>query len=695
MRSFAGTLIPTRDTLRNASPVPLTARRGASGGIGGTLFGQTSGGTGAQLDAMGSSGRLYAIVTRLALGTAGLTWHLYEKAKPGQKPEERVEVTRHPALNVWDQWNPFYSRTEGVEVGQQHVDLAGESFLVIGRNPRATVPLELWPVRPDRMTPVKHPTDFLAGWVYTSPDGEQVPLRVDEVIQVKSPNPSDPYRGLSPVQTIMTDVQSLQYAREWNRNFFLNSAEPGGIIEVDRNLDDTEFDQMTQRWREQHQGVARAHRVAILEQGTWKDRKMTQRDMEFTSLNGLSTEAIRDAYGFPKPSLGAVDDVNRANADAADVLLARHLIVPRGNRWKGALNNRFLPLFGAASAGLEFDFDSPVPEDVDQENTTRASVVTAYVQLTRDARVTPKSAAEFLGMPELEHEEPEPVPAALQPGQPGQVPPPPGEEAPEEGAPKDALGRLRATVVPHVHNAAAPEDDPSSAALDAAVAAVLLAWADPLGRVKDAIAEAVRAVVEAGSRLGLTSLGVDVTELGDILARHLSTHAATTAGQVVSKAAADGVALDAGIPDTDTLTDMAHTVAAIYGRDLETSAARDAMRAWGPLSSPDDVAAVVGRSLTELTDAGPRAAVEPALVQAEGHGLLATIRANGSTVGSLYAKERRDRASCLPCSEIDGRFLGTTDDLAQVFATHPNGSQYIGCLGRSRCRGEIEGVWRK
>jgi hypothetical protein len=82
-------------------------------------------------------------------------------------------------------------------------------------------------------------------------------------------------------------------------------------------------------------------------------------------------------------------------------------------------------------------------------------------------------------------------------------------------------------------------------------------------------------------------------------------------------------------------------------------------------------------------------------VQAEGQGLLATIQANAGTVGSLYARETRDKNTCGPCAEIDGRFLGTTDDLAQVFATHPNGSQYIGCLGRSRCRGELEGVWRK
>ena len=682
-RSLTGTLLRGAGRgVTAVAPVPLTPRTGRSGFGSGLLRGGP-GGIDTALSATTQSGRLYAIVNRLATGTAGLNWHLYEKAASG-KPEDRREITRHPALNVWQQWNPFTSREEGVEISTQHLDLTGEFIWVIGRDPRAAVPLELWPVRPDRMTPVPHPTKYLAGWIYSSPDGEQVPLELDAVIQVRTPNPADPYRGLAPVQAIMTDVQSLQYAREWNRNFFLNSAEPGGIIEFERPLGDVEWAQHNARWREQHQGVAQAHRVATIEGGKWVDRKMSQRDMEFSSLQGLSTEAIRDAYGFPRPSLGDTQDVNRANAEAADVLLAKHLLVPRGNRIRGALNNQFLKLFGDASRGLEFDFDSPVPADEAAENAARDSKVRSFIDLTTKGHVTPASASEYLDLPVFEVKEPDPVPPALAQPVPG---------APAVPVPPVPAARARLRFGDEPTMATPAEPSPSQAALDAATAAVLAAWAVELVQVRARIVANIRALVEAGDRAGLAALTSEADALAAALASGMTGLAATAAGQVVAEAAAQGVSLGAGIADAATLQGMAEAHAALYVRDLQTGAAREALRVWGPASTPAQVADHVEGQLGALTDATPARTIVAGLVQAEGHGRAATL-AHGP-VGSIYAKERRDTHSCGPCNEIDGRFLGTTDDLQQVFITHPNGSQYIGCLGRDRCRGEIEGVWRK
>ena len=126
----------------------------------------------AQMQAMGSVGILFAIVDKLATATAGAQWHLYRKAKSG-KPEDRVEVVSHPALTPLRKPNAFTTQQEMFEAGQQHHELTGETWLVIGRNPRfPSIPLELWNVRPDRMRPVPDANDFISGYIYTSPDGE-------------------------------------------------------------------------------------------------------------------------------------------------------------------------------------------------------------------------------------------------------------------------------------------------------------------------------------------------------------------------------------------------------------------------------------------------------------------------------------------------------------------------------------------
>ncbi|MFF5416307.1 phage portal protein [Streptomyces misionensis] len=393
-RTLLGALLNKASTAAQ-TPVPF-ASRSQSNGRG--LFG-TNRSTTAQLNSMGSVGTLFAIVNRTAKAEAGVEWGLYRKAKSGLK-EDRVQVTSHAALDLWNRPNPFYTQSLFVETGAQHKQLTGEWWWVIARNERSPIPLELWPVRPDRMTPVPDPDLFLAGYMYTSPDGQQIALRREDVILIRTPHPTDPYRGIGPVQALLTDLDAVRYSAEWNRNFFLNSAEPGGLIQVDRRLDDDEFNELRDRWNEQHKGIANAHRVAILEQGQWVDRKFSQRDMQFAELRSVSSEIIREAFGFPKPMTGAVDDVNRANAEAGEVMFARWLCVPDLEAMKDALNHQLLPLFGRTAEGLEFDYVNPVPEDVEKEATQLTARANA-VSLLVNAGFEPAGTLSAVGLPEI------------------------------------------------------------------------------------------------------------------------------------------------------------------------------------------------------------------------------------------------------------------------------------------------------
>jgi HK97 family phage portal protein len=352
-------------SLRNLAPVPYSSAGQRYGGIGAGLFGQPAG-MEAQMRAQGANGTLFAIVDRIITSYSQVEWHLYRKAASGRR-EDRKEVTSHAALDLMHTANPFMLGEAYREASQQHEELTGEKWTLLSKHPASPMPLEMWPVRPDRMRPVADPKKFCVGYEYIGPSGEVVPLGLEEVIFERRPNPLDPYRGLGPVQTILTDLDSSRFSREWNRQFFANSAEPGGILQVTKRLSETEFREARARWAEQHKGVQAAHRVALIENGIeWVDRKYTNRDMQFVELAQQSRETIREAFGFPKPMLGAVDDVNLANAKAAEAVLARWLTTPRLQRTKGVWNHRILPMF-PGSGNLEFDYDNPVPDDVEAE----------------------------------------------------------------------------------------------------------------------------------------------------------------------------------------------------------------------------------------------------------------------------------------------------------------------------------------
>lgn len=360
------------------------------------------------MEQYGEVGTLYGIVSRLSESCGMVPWHLYKKATDGRRVyrevETRTEVTRHAVIDLLENPNPLMDFCEFVETSVQHYDTAGEYVWVVSYGSiRAAGPIQVWPVRPDRMRVVTSDTEALTGYVYVGPDGERVPLLKEQVIHVRRPNPLDPYRGLGPVQAVSIKLDSNRLAAEYNRNFFLNSAEPGGIIEIEDRLDDDEFRELVHRWREQHQGVANAHRVAVLEQGKWVDRKYTMRDMMFPELAEMSREDIREAFGYPKGMTGATEDVNKAVADANERMFGRYLLRPRLKKIQAGLH-ALLKLFGETAKNLEYDFEDPVPEDREADSADRITKAQSLKLLT-EAGMDWNDALELVGLPEAKQDE--------------------------------------------------------------------------------------------------------------------------------------------------------------------------------------------------------------------------------------------------------------------------------------------------
>ena len=355
----------------------------------------------AQLSVYESVSTLHAIVNRIMTATAGVQFHLYRLPRSGDIEGRKKVTGPHPIKTLMYRPNPFQTGSAFTMAQQQHEDLAGESCTVLYFHPTLGVPVERWLARPDRMSPVPHPTKFIDGWVYRSPDGEEVQLTNDEVVQVKAgPHPLDPYRGMSAVPPAINELEAWDLAARWNLNFFHNSAQPGGIIESPRELTDPEFDRFTKRWREQHRGVANAHRVAILEGMKWVDRSYSPKDMEFVDLRKFSSETIREAFGFPKPMLGGTDDVNKAAAWAAQTIFARWLVTPRADIKRESWNERIIPLFGALGDRMMVDFDNPIPEDREDDDRERTSISTAVSQLVA-AGAYLEDALEAYGLPPM------------------------------------------------------------------------------------------------------------------------------------------------------------------------------------------------------------------------------------------------------------------------------------------------------
>lgn len=367
-------------TVKNALPVPLASRH-QNNYFGGNKDVHDRAN---ELSAMRQDSTIYSVVTRIATTQANVCWHLYKVADSRGRiagPEQRREVFAHPALALLQKPNKFYTQSKFVKAAQQHKELTGEMWWVIARSPVSSMPIEMWPVRPDRMAPVADPDDFILGYEYTSPDGQVIPLDVDEVITQMDPDPENPYRGLGPVGRLLLMTETVKFSQVYNRNFFINGARPGGVVKTGRDnvMTRTEWEEQQYRWQSAHGGVAGAHKVGFIEgkDADYIPDTYTQADMQFVELRLAGRDVVYEAWGVSSSVMGVSENANRAISEAHKAQFAEQITDPRAGEWKDTLNS-LLELFGDLGKGYTFDYDSPVPADQTLENSTLTAQTTAY-----------------------------------------------------------------------------------------------------------------------------------------------------------------------------------------------------------------------------------------------------------------------------------------------------------------------------
>lgn len=697
-------LLAPRRAVSNKAPVPYVGKRGVDGGGGFWLGGGR--GRGDDLTAMGDNGTLYGIISRLADAVSSVEWHMHDVA-PGNKCENcgdagvTLVTDSDPMLDLWNGPNPFFYGALFRETIEQHIDLTGENYMVVVT--LLGIPTELWPVRPDRMTPVPDPQDYLIGWIYTGPDGERVPLLPEQVIQSRTPDPNDMYRGMGPLGALAPSLSASRLASEWAAKFYENNALPGGLIEFEEPMDDTRYRVFVERWREAHQGINNAHRVGIIEGGKWVDRKFTQKDMQFSESQTLTAGQIREAYGFPEFAQGIVKDLNRATAEASDDFFAAWLAVPRLRRMRNVLNHRLPALFGTmARPGRRFAFKSPVEGDVEAAANVLGLKATAFATLV-NAGVDGPDALDAAGLPAMAWKRVEPKAPAPLPGGGGQrALPKTDDSAPTQGwlsrltdgwGGKAIEGEIVAEAAPYVGRI----QDDWTRALDALVGD----WQSDVGPDMDAaLIGGVESALAAADPVRLTVLDmqIDLQPAVAMLEQAMAAMALRAGTRVAEEAAAHGVDVAPVVP-----RDSAHarivmisadfgTVAAATAALLATGYAQavgaEALRWVGSGRTVDEILDKVKAFVRGLSPTGLRTRLGGLLTRAQNGGRIATLAA--APVERWYANEQLDGATCEPCKKISGKRLPTVEAMILAYG---GGGGYLFCEGRERCRGFPDAQW--
>ncbi len=306
---------------------------------------------------------------------------------------KQTTLLDHPFLDMMWRPNPFTSRLELWLTTLNHLDLSGNAYWLVLCD-KMGIPREIWPLYPQYMRPIPHPTNMLAGYVYWTQASPPIRFELDNpeyrIVHFKYPNPMNPYFGMGPLEAQAYAYDLDLYTEVYQRNFFQHGARPDFFLETEQKIDKTTAAWTLELWDEHHKGPANMWKPAILGHGMKAHTlNINNRDMQFALLAEYSMEKIIAAYGVPKAKLGLVADANRANAEAADLTFNSEAIMPRLMLIEERIENDILPLYPGQSKRLWLgaDFENPVPADREAERADRELELKYGVTFINEDRV--------------------------------------------------------------------------------------------------------------------------------------------------------------------------------------------------------------------------------------------------------------------------------------------------------------------
>ncbi|MBW1953567.1 MAG: phage portal protein [Deltaproteobacteria bacterium] len=293
--------------------------------------------------------------------------------KTGTRKESRV-LEEHPLVSLFEAPNAYMSGSQLIEATLIYLGLTGEAFYILDRDGPTEIPKEIWVFNPGRFKEVIDPNSgMITGWVYNR-GNKKIPLETYEVIFFRYFNPYNDYRGMSPLQAAQAGIEQDFWASQYNKSFFQNSAQPGGVLETPGNLSDEDYQRLQAQWNDRHRGVSKAHTIAILEGGlTYKQTGLSQRDMDFLEQRRWNREEIMAAFKVPKGEIGIYEDVNYATAKTQRKLFWENTLLPKMALIEYVLWSQLLNRIEGGRIWAEFDYSQITALQEDRKELVEAA----------------------------------------------------------------------------------------------------------------------------------------------------------------------------------------------------------------------------------------------------------------------------------------------------------------------------------
>lgn len=330
---------------------------------------------------------------------------------------EYTEIEDHPLLTLLDRFNETTTKTDGIYITQSHKKMTGDAFWYL--DGKGSDINNIFLLQPDNVELVlgdftDNSARLVDAYKYSATvDGELVEktYQPDQIVHIKTPNPSNPYRGYGAVEAAAATIDLDWLTTDLSKKFFQNGAITNFILSTEGKLQEEQLKRLKAEFKSAYGGSKNAFKTMILGGGLKPTTiQSSNKDMEFLAQLEWYRDKIMVLFGNTKASIGIVDDVNRASHESSMIAWKRNSVKPEMESIVNALNEYLVPRYGD---NLILGFSDPIPED--------RNAILEEVKIAVEAKLISRNEAramlDYDEVPGEEHDAvpiPGQIPAALQ-----------------------------------------------------------------------------------------------------------------------------------------------------------------------------------------------------------------------------------------------------------------------------------------
>jgi len=261
--------------------------------------------------------------------------------------DPNLKVLRRP--NKWQTYFDFWEQHFG------YLELQGEVpwLLDIKRDGQIK---SIFPLRPDRIRIIPSATSYIGGYIFDV-GGEQVPLSAEEIQFWKYFNPSNEWRGTSPISAAANDIELELQSVKANQNIYKKGARPSGILTTDKPVQLPQLQQLSDEFNSKYTGSDKFGKVVFLSHGfKWDQMSMSNKDMQTLEQRVYSGDQVGEVYGVPPILRMKMKDSSViSNTNSQISIFWENTIMPKITKTEQIMNEFIIPRITRRPIKVAFD----------------------------------------------------------------------------------------------------------------------------------------------------------------------------------------------------------------------------------------------------------------------------------------------------------------------------------------------------